>query len=73
MAAAEARCKQEWARASLVASMIVNMHRDPKKTAAIGLDHFNPFREKAADSGHAQPDIKMPISVLKTVFVDQRL
>lgn len=72
MAAAEARCNQEWARASLIAAMVANMHRDPKKTAAVPLDHFNPFREKRADSGHAKPDIKMPITVLKTVFIDQR-
>jgi hypothetical protein len=40
------RQSAEWDRAALIAAILINTHRDPKKSKAAKLEDFHPFEGK---------------------------
>jgi len=66
---ADARHTNEWNHTSALLAMLANTHRDPKKTGPFKPGDFHPGIKRAAPS---EPLPKVDISILKTVFVDQR-
>lgn len=63
---AEARRRDEWGRASAVMALIANTQRDRKKSRAFRPSDFDPFARQT-------PVIKADVSVLKQVFIDNRV
>ena len=43
---AEARCRDEWGRASALMALLANVNRDPKKGRAFRPSDFDPYTEK---------------------------
>ena len=66
---AEARARGEWQHTASLLALLANCHRDPKKTDAFKPADFDPFAKSAKP---AEP-IKADISVLKDIFIDNRL
>ena len=65
---AEGRQRHDWALASTLMALFANAHRDPKRTRPLKPSDFDPF-------GHAvkAPLPKVPITVLRDVFIDGRM
>ena len=61
---AEAKARDEWARASSILAMIANAHRDPKKTRAYRPSDFSPFEKRRKRGIPITPD---NIGVLKAL------
>ena len=66
---AEARQHDLWNYASSMMALLANIHRDPKKGRALRPQDFHPLAH--ARARRRQP-LKADISVLKSVFVDNR-
>lgn len=62
----EGRQRHDWGIASTLMALIANVQRDPKRSRALKPSEFDPFAAKAA----AQ---KVPVTVLRDVFIDGRL
>ena len=67
---AEARQHDLWNYASAVMALLANIHRDPKKGRALRPQDFHPAAHM--NSRRQQRPLKADISVLKSVFVDNR-
>jgi hypothetical protein len=67
---AEARCRDEWLRASALMALIYNCNRD-SKARTLRSDDFDPYaiRDRAARKG---PEKKQGVGILKTVFIDRK-
>jgi len=65
---AEGRGKAEWSQTSLLAAVIANCHRNPKKPALKPAD-FNPYLRAA--SAKRAPKLKVGIDALRQVFVPE--
>ncbi len=63
----EARSQQAWAHTSSVLALLVNVHRDSKKTRAYKPADFNPHLRKSPVTIQ-----KVGISVLKQVFLSNQ-
>ena len=61
---AEARQRDEWARASSLMALIANANRDPRKHRAFRPTDFDPF---AVTQKLKQ---KVDVSILKEIFID---
>ena len=61
---AEARQRDEWARASSLMALIANANRDAKKHRAYRPTDFDPFTVTA------KAKQKVDVSILKEVFID---
>lgn len=46
---AEGHGRQQWATASLLAAVIANCHRDPKKGKPLKPTDFNPYEQNHSD------------------------
>ena len=68
---AEAKQHDLWNYASGVMALLANIHRDPKKGRALRPQDFHPLAHAKASRSQRQP-LKADISVLKSVFVDNR-
>jgi hypothetical protein len=68
---AEARQFDLWNYASSVMALLANLQRDPKKGRALRPQDFHPLSHLRAAPREPTP-IKADLSILKTVFVDQR-
>jgi len=60
---AEGRRREAWSGLASLEALLANCHRDPKKTRAFRPGDFDPFARK-------QTVPKVPITVLKDVFID---
>ena len=67
----EARQHDNWNYASSVMALLANLNRDPKKGRALKPSDFHPKGQAIAKRSDAVP-LKVDLSVLKTVFVDNR-
>lgn len=63
---ADGRGRLEWEQTSWILSFLFNANRDPKKEKALPPSAFNPYETES--TGKSEP-IKVPLSVLKDVFV----
>jgi len=68
LAMAEGRQREQWSRLSALMALVANTQRDPKKTRALKPADFDPFARQFRG-----PPIKADVSVLKSVFIDQRM
>jgi hypothetical protein len=61
---AEARCKLEWGQTSLIACILANAHRNPRKRPApFTADEFNPYA-----AARERPAVKVSMSELRKIF-----
>ena len=67
----EAKQHDLWNYASSVMALLANLNRDPKKGRALKPADFHPRNLAAVHRRESLP-IKADLSVLKTVFVDNR-
>jgi hypothetical protein len=65
---AEAKGRAEWTRTSLLAAIVANAHRDPKRNKAFLPKDFNPYELKQATKPLPKTS---DLTVLKYVFVDK--
>lgn len=65
---ADGRSRELWNHTSAVLAMVANIHRDPKKGRPLRPADFHPL---ATPKGEPEPP-QAPVSLLKTIFVDQR-
>lgn len=63
---AEVRVREQWSRTSAVMALIANTQRDRRKSRAFKPGDFDPFARQA-------PVLRADVSVLKQVFIDNRL
>ncbi len=68
---AEARQHDLWNYASSVMALLANLQRDPKKGRALKPQDFHPLVSGRPAPSETTP-IKADLSILKTVFVDNR-
>jgi len=66
LAMAEGRQREQWSRLSALMALVANTQRDPKRTRALKPADFDPFARQS-------PPVKADVSVLKSVFIDQRM
>jgi len=64
---AEARCRDEWGRASALMALLANVNRDAKKGRAFRPSDFDPYTEKDGRRGAIVVD-KENIGLLKQAF-----
>lgn len=67
---AQARQQDAWNHTASVLAMLANVNRDPKKGRAFKPTDFHPM--PVAKHAPEPPPLRGDISMLKTVFVDQR-
>ena len=65
----EGRTQEDWNHTASVLAMVANVNRDPKKGRPLNPADFHPMRETKAS---APPPPKAPVSLLKTIFVENR-
>lgn len=65
----EGRSREGWNHTAAVLAMLANVNRDPKKGRPLKLADFHPMHEAAAP---AQQLPKVEVSLLKTIFVENR-
>jgi hypothetical protein len=65
---AEARSRDEWARASALMALIANCHRDPKKSRPFKPADFDPYAAKKTEAVVVD---KENIGLLKQAFLDK--
>lgn len=66
---AEARLRERWNHTAALLAMLANAHRDPKKTRAFAPADFHPLPQK---NKREEKPLKAELSILKTVFVENR-
>jgi len=59
---AEGRLSSSWDVASLIAALIVNCHRDPRRTGPVGIERFHPYLRRQVEV------VESDVSVLREVF-----
>jgi hypothetical protein len=64
---AEGRQREAWNHTAALLALLANCHRDPRRSRAFSVTDFHPLVEPAA------PPPPCDISVLKAVFVDNRI
>ena len=62
----DARQRHEWSIASTLMAVLANIHRDPKRSRTLKPSDFDPFAQRT-------PPPKVPITVLKDVFINGQL
>ena len=67
---ADARQHDNWNYAASVMALLANLNRDPKKGRALRPQDFHPLHQPSTH--RTQRPLKADLSVLKTVFVDNR-
>jgi hypothetical protein len=68
---AEGRQRHDWSIASALMTLIANLHRDPKKHRALKPRDFDPFSRAGSATSKRHP--KVPVSILKEVFIDGKV
>jgi hypothetical protein len=67
---AEGRQRDTWMQTASIVAMIANVNRDPKRSKEYSWKDFFPFDAPKVSKKDAPT---VPISVLKSVFVDKRM
>jgi len=62
----EGRQRHDWSIASAVMAVLANIHRDPKRSRPLKPADFDPFAQRT-------PPPKVPITVLKDVFINGQM
>ena len=65
---AEGVNQDHWNHTSAILAMLANVNRDPKKGRAFKPADFHPIPEAKVAK---QPPLRVPVSLLKTIFVDR--
>jgi hypothetical protein len=64
---AEGKQREAWNHTAALLALLANCHRDPRRSRAFAVTDFHPLVEPAP------PAPPCDISILKTVFVDNRI
>ena len=59
---AEARQYSTWDAASLLAALLVNCHRDPRRSGPVGIERFHPYLRRRSETVDAD------VTVLRDIF-----
>ena len=66
MAMLDGKQRHDWSIASAVMAVMANLQRDPRRSRRLHPSDFDPFAKRARP-------IKADITVLKDVFINQRM
>jgi primosomal replication protein N len=59
---AEGRQSSNWDVASLLAALVVNCHRDPRRSGPVGIERFHPYLKRRTEV------VEADVTVLREAF-----